>query len=84
MAGDSISYLTEVLAEDSNGLEVYKKFKDKLNSNGLLSSYEEVEDFIKERNKLLEQGINLENYWEPVPVKLSIVFCIQYKEFLWK
>lgn len=73
MAGDSISYLTEVLAEDSNGLEVYKRFKDKLNSNGLLSSYEEVEDFIKERNKLLEQGINLENYWEPVPVKLSIV-----------
>lgn len=73
MAGDSISYLTEVLAEDGNGLEEYKRFKDKLNSNGLLSSYEEVEDFIRARNKLLEQGVNLENYWEPVPVKLSIV-----------
>lgn len=72
MAGDSISYLTEVLAED-NGLEVYKRFKDKLNSNGLLSSYKDVEDFIRARNKLLEQGVNLENYWEPVPVKLSIV-----------
>lgn len=73
MAGDSISYLTEVFAEDGNGLEEYKRFKDKLNSNGLLSSYEEVEDFIRVRNKLLEQGVNLENYWEPVPVKLSIV-----------
>lgn len=72
MAGDSVSYLTEVFTEDSV-LEVYKRFREKLNVNGLLSTYEEVEDFIKERNKLLAQGINLEDYWEPVPVKLSLV-----------
>lgn len=72
MAGDSVSYLTEVFTEDSV-LEGYKRFREKLNVNGLLSTYEEVEDFIKERNKLLEQGIHLEDYWEPVPVKLSLV-----------
>ena len=36
-------------------------------------SDEEVEEFIKERKKLLEQGMNFEDYWEAVPVRLSLV-----------
>ncbi len=73
MAGDNVSYLTEVFTKDSDRFDVYKRFKDKLNLNGLLSTYEEVEEFIKGRNKLLQQGINLEDYWTPIPVKLSLV-----------
>ena len=73
MAGDSISYLTEIHTESSAKFELYKSLKTKLNSNGLLNSYEEVEDFIRKRNKLLEQGINLEDYWKPIPVRLSLV-----------
>ncbi len=73
MAGDSVSYLVEVLSEDPDTPESYKKIKGRLNANGLLRRYEEVEDFIRERNKLLEQGVNLEDYWEPVPVRLSLV-----------
>jgi hypothetical protein len=73
MAGDSVSYLTEIHTEGGDRVESYKRIKDKLNTNGLLSTYEEVEDFIKERNKLLEQGVNLEDYWESVPVRLSLV-----------
>lgn len=72
MAGDSVSYLTEVFSEE-DGIEVYKRIKEKLNPNGLFYSYAEAEDFIKERKKLLEQGVNLEDYWEPVSVKLSTV-----------
>lgn len=73
MAGDSISYLTEIHTESAAKFELYKSLKTKLNSNGLLNSYEEVEDFIRKRNKLLEQGINLEDYWKPIPVRLSLV-----------
>jgi hypothetical protein len=73
MAGDSVSYLLEVHAENSNEFESYESVKVKLNRNGLLNTYEEVEDFINKRNELLAQGINLEDYWEPVPVRLSLV-----------
>lgn len=73
MAGDSVSYLAEIHTKGGDELEVYESIKVKLNSNGLLNNYEEVEDFIKKRNKLLEQGVNLENYWEPVPIRLSLV-----------
>lgn len=73
MAGDSISYLSEIHTKICDEFEIYKSLKTKLNINGLLNSYEEVEDFIRKRNKLLEQGINLEDYWKPVPVRLSLV-----------
>ena len=73
MATESESYLAEIYAEDGDEFEPYKSIKGKVNSNGLLNTYEEVEDFIGKRNKLLEQGLNLEDYWEPVPVRLSIV-----------
>ena len=73
MAGDSVSYLSEIHTECGDEFESYKSIKSKLNSNGLLNTYEEVEDFIKKRKKLLEQGINLEDYWKPVVVRISLV-----------
>jgi len=72
MAGASVSYLAEI-HENESIFESYKITKDKTNSNGLLNTYEEVEDFIVKRNKLLEQGINLEDAWEPIPARLSLV-----------
>ena len=73
MATESESYLAEIFAEDGDNFEPYKSIKGKTNSNGLLNTYEELEDFIVKRNKLLEQRINLEDYWEPIPVRLSLV-----------
>jgi hypothetical protein len=80
MAGDSVSYLAEIHVEFSDELEPYKSikksyngFRGKSNSNGLLNTYDEVINFIEKRNKLLKQGINLEDYWEPIPVRLSLV-----------
>ena len=73
MAGDSVSYLADVFTKECNEIALYTDMKIKLNSNGLLNTYEEVEEFIKERKKLLEQGMNFEDYWEAVPVRLSLV-----------
>lgn len=80
MAGDSVSYLVELFVDESVGgvdedivMKTYTAFRDRLNANCLLSTYEEVEEFISERNKLLKCGINLEDYWKPVPVRLSLV-----------
>jgi len=78
IAGYAYSYLSDIHVESQNDFAQndfasYKTLKDKTNSNGLLNTYDEVEDFIVKRNKLLEQGINLEDYWEPVPARLSLV-----------
>ena len=73
MAGDSVSYLIEL--HGGYNCESYNNLKNAVNSNGLLNTYDEVVDFIEKRNILLKQGVNLENYWEPVPVMLSIVEC---------
>lgn len=73
MATECESYLAEIHTVDFNNLEPYKRIRGRTNSNGLLNTYEEVEDFIKKRNELLKSGLNLENYWEPIPVRLSIV-----------
>ena len=71
MAGDNVSYLIEVFEDDN--IQSFDNIKKLLNQNGLLNSYEEVENFIQIRNELLQQGLNLEDYWEAIPVKLSLI-----------
>lgn len=71
MAGDNVSYLIEVFEDDN--IQSFDNIKKLLNQNGLLNSYEEVENFIQIRNELLQQGLNLEDYWEALPVKLSLI-----------
>ncbi len=73
IVGGSVSYLTEVFCDELEKFELFNKTKKKVNSNGLLNSYDEAEVFIKEREKLIEQGLNLEAYWKAVPARLSIV-----------
>lgn len=73
MAGDSVSYLTELYLEGGKEIASFQKFRSIVNNNGLLNNYEEVLDFIKERELLIEQGLDLEDYWLPVPVRLSLV-----------
>ena len=73
MATESESYLVEIYTENANEFESYKNIKSKVNSNGLLNSYKEVEDFINTRKELLKQGVELEDYWEPFTVRLSLV-----------
>lgn len=73
MATYDVSYLTEIHIKDGETLEEYESMRPKLNANGLLNTYEEVEEFIRKRNSLLQRGINLEDYWTPFPVRLSLV-----------
>ena len=72
IAGDSVSYLAEIFNND-NEIALYKNTISKINSNGLLNTYKEATHFIAERNKLVKQGINIEDYWDAFPAKLSIV-----------
>lgn len=73
LAGDSVSYLAEIFCDGDIYIELYEQTKKKVNSNGLLNSYDEAEAFIKAREKLIDQGLNLEAYWKAVPARLSIV-----------
>lgn len=43
------------------------------NKYGLLNSIEEVLFFIDLRKKVIATGVNLEDFWEEIPVKISIV-----------
>ena len=52
-----------------NGLHKKRRFRICI----YINSYEEVENFIQIRNELLQQGLNLEDYWEAIPVKLSLI-----------
>lgn len=73
IAGDSISYLAEIFMNGADKIELYKKTINNVNSNGLFNTYKEAVDFIFERNKLIEKGVNLEDYWEAIPAKISLV-----------
>ena len=44
-----------------------------LNKNGLIDKYEDVLKFIEHRKKDIESGLNIENFWEEIPIKISIV-----------
>ena len=44
-----------------------------LNKNGLIDKYEDVLKFIKHRKKDIESGLNIENFWKEIPIKISIV-----------
>lgn len=44
-----------------------------LNKNGLANSLEDVLEFIKIRRKVIASGVNLEDFWKEIPVKISVV-----------
>lgn len=44
-----------------------------LNRNGLFNSIEDVEKFIKLRQESISIGVNLENYWKEMPIRISEV-----------
>lgn len=45
----------------------------RLNKNGLSDCIEDIMEFIDIRNAEIESGINLENFWKGIPVKISII-----------
>lgn len=73
MAAYDVSYLTEIHIKEGGIFEEYENMRTKLNANGLFNNYEDVEEFIEKRNSLLKSGVNLEDYWSPAPVRLSLV-----------
>ena len=77
MAACDVSYLAEIHMKEGGTFEEYEGIRTKLNANGLFDNYENVEEFIEKRNSLLKRGINLEDYWSPVPVRLSLVELLQ-------
>lgn len=44
-----------------------------LNKNGLANSMEDVLEFIKIRREVIASGVNLEDFWKEIPVKISVV-----------
>ena len=44
-----------------------------LNKNGLANSMEDVLNFIKIRKDVIASGVNLEDFWQEFPVRISIV-----------
>lgn len=44
-----------------------------VNKNGLSDCIEDIMEFIDIRNAEIESGINLENFWKGIPVKISII-----------
>ena len=52
------------------------ELKDKnieLNKNGLLNKYEDVLKFIELRKEDINSGLNIENFWKEIPIRISIV-----------
>lgn len=43
----------------------------RLNQYGLFDSTEAVEDFAKERREVIASGVNLEDFWKEIPMRLS-------------
>ena len=44
-----------------------------LNENGLFNTIEDAEKFIQLRHDSISSGLNIENYREEMPIKISIV-----------
>jgi hypothetical protein len=44
-----------------------------LNSSGLANSLEDILRFIKIRKSVIASGVNLEDFWEETPAKISII-----------
>lgn len=62
------------LYTDFKGYE--NELKDKnieLNKTGLLNKYEDVLKFIELRKKDINSGLNIENFWKEIPIRISIV-----------
>lgn len=70
IVGSSLSYLN--LTEESLKKYFYKTYL-KLNKNGLCKNVDDIHEFLREYNNLLNQGINLESYGNPFPARLSRV-----------
>lgn len=62
------SYLDELF-----DLDVESKLVSKLNKNGLFDCIEDVKQFVAMREAAILNGVNLEDAFEPIPGKLSIV-----------
>lgn len=72
--------IEEILGYDCIGTVGYsylhQEFNERniiLNKNGLIDKYEDVLKFIEHRKKDIESGLNIENFWEEIPIKISIV-----------
>lgn len=72
LATAQYSYLADE-AYNSFNLKPLKKFKQRINKNSLFDSIDDVWEFIEVRNNLLKQGVNLEDYYEAIPARISIV-----------
>lgn len=46
-----------------------------LNKNGLANSLEDIMEYINIRREVIASGVNLEDFWEETPVKISIIDC---------
>ena len=46
-----------------------------INKNGLVNSLEDIMEYINIRRAVIASGVNLEDFWEETPVKISVVDC---------
>jgi len=64
------SYLQEEFDESE---PEYQKRNIALNKHGLLDKLEDVLFFIKLRKEVIASGVNLEDFWEELPVRISVI-----------
>ncbi len=68
LAQSYYTYLDELVFLDRQGI-----LKSKLNKNGLFDEIDDVKQFIRMRESAMDNGMDLENAFEPIPARLSIV-----------
>lgn len=66
-------YYSYLYTDFKNYEQELKKDNIILNKNGLFNRFEDVLNFIKLRKLDFNSGLNIENFWEETPVKISIV-----------
>lgn len=70
LAQSYYTYLDELDFIDRQGI-----LKSKLNKNGLFDAIDDVKQFIRMREIAMDNGMDLEDAFEPIPARLSIVEC---------
>jgi hypothetical protein len=70
IAGTDLSYLC---MPSENIKEYFGSIYNKLNPNGLFNTIDDAYQFLEIYNRLLSEGINLEDWGNPVPAKISLV-----------
>ena len=64
------------LQTERNGFEPDLASKNiHINKNGLVNSLEDIMEYINIRRAVIASGVNLEDFWEETPVKISVVDC---------